>query len=107
MKMAEYMEDHIGEKFEGMISGITNFGIFIELDNLIEGLCRFQDMEEFYHFDEKTMTATSEKSKTRYSLGDRVKIKVIRASKEDETIDFLIINDKKDKDKEEKEIELI
>ena len=102
MKMAEYMEDHIGDKFEGMISGITNFGIFVELDNLVEGLCRFQDMDEFYHFDEKTMSATSEKSKKKYSLGDRVCIKVVRASKEQETIDFEII----DKVKEE-EVEII
>ena len=104
MKMAEYMEDHIGDEYVGMISGITNFGIFVELDNLVEGLCRFQDMDEFYHFDEKTMSATSEKTKTKYSLGDKVRIKVIRASKEEETIDFEILKNKKDK---EKEIELI
>ena len=104
MKMAEYMEDHIGDEYVGMISGITNFGIFVELDNLVEGLCRFQDMDEFYHFDEKTMSATSEKTKTKYSLGDKVRVKVIRASKEEETIDFEILKNKKDK---EKEIELI
>ncbi len=102
--MAEYMEDHIGDEYVGMISGITNFGIFVQLDNLVEGLCRFQDMPEFYHFDEKTMTATSEKTKTKYSLGDRVHIKVVRASKEQETIDFEIIPKGK---KEDKEVELI
>ena len=105
MKMAEYMEDHIGDEYDGMISGITNFGIFVELDNLVEGLCRFQDMPEFYHFDEKTMSATGEKTKTRYSLGDKVHIKVVRASKEQETIDFEIIPKKKKEDEEE--IELI
>ena len=91
MKMAEYMEDHIGEKFEGMISGVTNFGVFIQLDNLVEGLCRLQDMNDFYHYDEKTMSITGEKSKMKYTLGDRVLIKVIRASKEEQTIDFEII----------------
>jgi ribonuclease R len=91
MKMAEYMEDHIGEKYEGMISGVTNFGIFVLLDNLIEGLCRYQDMNEFYHFDEKTMIAVSEKSNNKYRLGDRVLIKVLRASKDEQTIDFEII----------------
>ena len=91
MKMAEYMEDHIGEKFEGMISGVTNFGIFVQLDNLIEGLCRYTDLDEFYHYDEKTMAAVGEKSKNKYTLGDRVLIKVLRASKDEETIDFEII----------------
>jgi len=102
MKMAEYMEDHIGEKFEGMISGVTSFGIFIQLDNLIEGLCRYQDLDEFYHFDEKIMSAVAEKSKNRYTLGDRVLIKVIRASKDEQTIDFKII--KKIEDSEEVEV---
>ena len=91
MKMAEYMEDHIGEKFEGMISGVTAFGMFVQLDNLIEGLCKYQDLDEFYHFDEKLMAAISEKSKNRYALGDRVLIKVLRASKEEQTIDFKIL----------------
>ncbi|MBR6113467.1 MAG: ribonuclease R [Bacilli bacterium] len=91
MKMAEYMEDHIGETFEGMISGVTNFGIFVELDNLVEGLCRYQDLDEFYHFDEKNMLAEGEKSKNKYRMGDRVLIKVIRASHDEQTIDFEII----------------
>ena len=104
MKMAEYMEDHIGCEYDGMISGITNFGMFVELDNLVEGLCRFQDMPEFYHFDEKTMSATGEKTKTRYSLGDKVHIKVVRASKEQETIDFEIIPKKNKEIKEEIEM---
>ena len=99
MKMAEYMEDHIGEKFEGMISGVTNFGIFVQLDNLVEGLCRYQDMDEFYHYDEKLMAAIGEKTKNKFSMGDRVVIKVLRASKEEQTIDFDII--KKIEDTEE------
>lgn len=89
MKMAEYMEDHVGEEFEGMISSVTNFGMFVELDNLIEGLVPIKDMKGFYHFDENTMTLTSEKIK--YSLGDRLLVKVVRASKEEKIIDFEII----------------
>ena len=92
MKMAEYMEDHIGERFEGMISGVTNFGIFVQLDNLIEGLCRYQDLDEFYHYDEKLMAAIGEKTKNRFSMGDRVLVKVIRASKDEQTIDFVILS---------------
>lgn len=101
MKMAEYMEDHIGEEFSGIISGITNFGIFIQLDNLIEGLCRFADMDDFYHYDEKSMSVTGEKTKIRYSLGDIVLVKVVRVSKEEQIIDFEIIrrnNDNEEKD---------
>lgn len=104
MKMAEYMEDHIGEEFEGMISGVTNFGIFIQLDNLIEGLCRLADLKEFFHYDERSMSVVGEKTKTKYSMGDRVLVKVVRASKEDQTIDFEILKHVKSDD--EQEIEL-
>ena len=91
MKMAEYMEKHIGETFEGMISSITSFGMFVELDNLIEGLVPLRDMDDFYHFDEEHLTLTGEKSHVKYSIGERVLVKVIRASKADKTIDFEIV----------------
>lgn len=91
MKMAEYMEDYIGEKFEGMISSVTNFGLFVELDNLVEGLCRLSDMDDFYHYDEATMTVIGERTNKRYTIGDRVVIKVKSASKEEQTIDFEIL----------------
>jgi ribonuclease R len=89
--MAEYMEKHIGETFEGMISSITSFGMFVELDNLIEGLVPLRDMDDFYHFDEEHLTLTGEKSHVKYSIGERVLVKVIRASKADKTIDFEIV----------------
>ena len=91
MKMAEYMEQHIGEEFEGMISSITSFGMFVELDNLIEGLVPLRDMDDFYHFDEEHLTLTGEKSHNKYSIGERVIVKVVRASKEEKTIDFEIV----------------
>ncbi len=91
MKMAEYMEKHIGEEYEGMISSITSFGMFVELDNLIEGLVPLRDMKDFFHFDEERMTLTGEKSHVKYSIGERVVIKVVRASKEEKTIDFEIV----------------
>ena len=91
MKMAEYMEDHIGEEFDGMISSIVNFGMFIELDNLVEGMCRYEDMNDYFHFNERTLSAEGEKSHIVYRMGDRVRIKVVAASKEDQTIDFKII----------------
>ena len=92
MKMAEYMEDHIGEKFEGMISSVTNFGLFIELDNLVEGLCRLSDMDDFYHYDEVTMSVIGERKKKKYTIGDRVVVRVKSASKEEQTIDFEILS---------------
>ena len=106
MKMAEYMEDHIGEEFDGMISSIVNFGMFVELDNLVEGMCRFEDMKDYFHFDEKTMSATGEKTRIVYKMGDRVRIKVVAASKEEQTIDFMIIK-KLDEDKSSHDVEII
>ena len=91
MKMAEYMEKHIGETFEGMISSVTSFGMFVELDNLIEGLVPLRDMKDFFHFDEERMTLTGERSHVKYSIGERVIVKVVRASKEDKTIDFEVV----------------
>lgn len=91
MKMAEYMESHIGEEFEGMISSVTSFGMFVELDNLVEGLVPLRDMPDFFVYDEERMTLTGEKSHVKYSIGERVLVKIVRASKEDKTIDFEIV----------------
>lgn len=91
MKMAEYMESHIGEEFDGMISSVTSFGMFVELDNLVEGLVPLRDMPDFFVYDEERMTLTGEKSHVKYTIGERVRVKVVRASKEDKTIDFEII----------------
>lgn len=91
MKMAEYMEGHIGEEFEGMIDSVMNFGMFVQLDNLVEGLIPIASMDDFYHFDEDTLTLTGEKHHLRYTVGDRVLIQVVAASKEEKTIDFKLI----------------
>lgn len=91
MKMAEYMEGHIGEEFEGMISSVTNFGMFVTLDNLIEGLVPFRNMNDFFHFDEKLLTLTGERTHVKYSIGERVVVKVVRASKEEKLIDFEVV----------------
>ena len=91
MKMAEYMESHIGEEFDGMISSVTSFGMFVELDNLVEGLVPLRDMPDFFVYDEERMTLTGEKSHVKYTIGERVRVKVVRASKEDKTIDFEIV----------------
>ena len=91
MKMAEYMESHIGEEFEGMITSVMSFGMFVELDNLVEGLVPVRLMNDNFVFDEERMTLIGEKSKTKYTIGERVLIKVVAASKEAKTIDFEIV----------------
>ena len=91
MKMAEYMESHIGEQFEGMVSTVTNFGLFVQLDNLIEGLVHITDLNGFYNYDEASQTLRGEKNGDKYTLGDRVLVEVIRASKEERAVDFRII----------------
>ena len=93
MKKAEYMEDHIGEVFEGIVSTVTSFGMFVELPNLIEGLVKLDTFTEEYHFDENTFALVSENNKRGYRLGDNVSVKVIAASKELRTIDFEVCKD--------------
>ena len=92
MKKAEYMEKHIGEEFEGIISSVLSFGMFVELPNLIEGLIRFEDLtDDFYIYDESTFSIKGQTNKKVYRLGDSIKVKVKAASKEKHTIDFIIV----------------
>ncbi len=91
MKMAEYMEKHVGETFVGMISTVTNFGMFVQLDNLIEGLVRINELNGFYNYQEESQMLIDEKTHNMFRLGDKVEVKVVRASKEEKTIDFEII----------------
>lgn len=91
MKMAEYMESHIGEEFPGMITSVMSFGMFVELDNLVEGLVPVRLMDDYFVFDEMRMTLVGERSKVKYTIGERVLIKVVAASKEAKTIDFEVV----------------
>lgn len=92
MKKAEYMEDKIGEVFEGIISSVTSWGIYVELPNTVEGLVHVLDMtDDYYIFDQKTMSLVGERTKKTYRLGDTVKVKVIGSSKENREIDFEIV----------------
>ena len=91
MKKAEYMQDHIGEEYEGIISSVMPFGMFVELPNLIEGLVHIDDLEgDRYMFNEETFSITGSKDKRGYRLGDKVKVIVKAANKEAKTIDFTI-----------------
>ena len=91
MKMAEYMEEHIGEVYNGRISGVMNFGLFVELDNLVEGLIRMEDLDDdFYICDEENYRLIGRKHHKQYRIGDSIKVIVKDACKENKTIDFLI-----------------
>ena len=86
MKMAEYMENHIGEEYEGMISGIMNFGFFVQLNNMIEGLVRKESFNKPYIYDGDMEIAKVDKDI--FKLGQKILVRVERASKEDSQIDF-------------------
>ncbi len=101
MKMAEYMEKHIGEEYDGVISGVESFGLFVELDNLIEGLVHVNSLKgDYYNYVEELLCLIGQNTKKRYTLGDKVRVKVVGASKEARTIDFELVGDKDDGDKE-------
>ena len=89
MKKAEYMESKIGKEYEGIISGVTSFGVFVELENTVEGLIRFDNLgKDYYIYDEERKTIVGQNSKETFSLGDKIRIKVIEASKELRKIGF-------------------
>ena len=91
MKMAEYMESHIGEEYEGIISGVTNFGMFVELDNLIEGLVHISTLDGFYTYVPEMLSLISANKKNKYRIGDKVKIIVTNANKNQGIIDFELV----------------
>ena len=92
LKKAEYMESRIGEEYEGIVSSITSFGMFVELENTIQGLIRFDDLgDEYFIYDEDRKQLIGEHSNKVYKIGDKVKIRVKKASKILRQIDFEVI----------------
>ena len=102
MYMAEYMENHIGEEFTGMISGITSFGFFVQLDNLVEGLVPLLSFDELYQYDSKTESLIGKATNNVFRIGQEVVVKVDRASKEEKIIDFRFVKRVSDEDEKEK-----
>jgi ribonuclease R len=92
-KQVEYMSKRMGEKFEGVISGITGWGLYVEeIETKCEGLVRVRDMDDdFYIFNEKKLELVGQKKKRKYRLGDRVKIKVGKVDLERKTIDYILV----------------
>ncbi len=93
IKKAEFMENKIGEEYNGIISSVTNFGIFVELDNTVEGLVRYEDLgDEYFIYNEERREAIGEFTHKTYKIGDIVKIRVVNANKLLRKIDFEIID---------------
>lgn len=91
LKVAEYMSTRIGNEYKGMVSSLTNFGMFVQLDNTVEGLIRYSDMvDDYYEFDEKNYYVIGVHTRKIYRLGDIVKIRVTKADLVKRTIDFML-----------------
>ena len=92
LKKVEYMKEHIGESFEGVISGVTSWGMYVELPNTIEGMIRVSEMkDDYYIYDEERYQMIGEHTKKVYKLGQKVTIEVVNADKILRTIDFALV----------------
>lgn len=101
MKMAEYMESHIGEIHEGIITTVTNFGFFVELPNMVEGLVHVSTLKgDFYNYIPEKLAMIGTNTKVQYRIGDKVKIKVVSASKATAMIDFEIVSEEREEKKD-------
>ncbi len=100
MKKAEYMTQFIDEEFEGIISSVTKWGMYVELPNTVEGLVHVNDLtDDYYEFDEDNLALIGRRTKTVYKIGDKVKVIVLAASKEERTIDFQLVGMSKSRQK--------
>ena len=93
MKKVEYMAGHLGEVHEGVISGITNWGMYVELPNTCEGMIRLQNMNDYYIFDENKYELRGEMDRQTFRLGQKVKIYIADADKAARTVDFYLADD--------------
>ena len=101
MKVAEYMEAHIGEEFEGVIDTITNFGFFVQLPNMVEGLVHVQTLKgDYFTYVPDLLCMIGKSTKKMYRLGDKVRVKCVAASKETSMVDFEIVKVDEDGNKE-------
>lgn len=92
LKKAQYMSDKIGEEFEGMVSSITNFGIFVELPNTVEGLVHISNMtDDYYHFDDRQMIMIGEHTNRQFRIGDKLRVRVTNVNIDESSIDFEVV----------------
>lgn len=99
IKSAEYMASHLGQKMVGMISGLTNMGMFIQLDNGISGLVRFDTLNDYYVVDDANIAATGKRNKKQYMLGDRVEVVIGSVNVDAGNIDLLMQSEPKPRQK--------
>jgi ribonuclease R len=93
LKKAEYMLDKIGEEFDGIISNVTGFGMFVQLPNTVEGLIRLSDLtDDYYHYHEMQHALIGERTARIFRIGDEVKVRVVRVNKDERTIDFEMVD---------------
>ena len=93
LKKVEFMLRHLGEKFTGVISSVTNFGFFVELDNSVEGLIHVSALtDDYYYFDEKLLVLTGKHTGETFKIGDKVEVLVAKVNVEDRQIDFELLN---------------
>ena len=92
IKKAEYMADKVGQEFEGMISGVISYGFFVELANTVEGMVHVSTLvDDYYIFDPEAYALLGRRTKKRYRLGDRVKVRVEKVNVEEHQIDFVLV----------------
>jgi len=100
LKKAEFMLDKIGEEFEGMVSSVTSFGMFVELDNLVEGLIHVSYLtDDYYYFHDKHYALIGERTGKIYRIGDQVNVRVSNVNMDDHTIDFELVDMKPKSDR--------
>ncbi len=91
MKKAEYMEAHVGECFTGIISGVNSFGIYVELENTVEGLLSVSDLrDDFYRYEEEEYRLVGEHTGRCFSLGQKLSVEVKKADKVMKYVDFVL-----------------
>ncbi len=103
MKKAQYMTQFVGKKFKGVISGVTKFGLFVELPNTVEGLVHISTMNDYYYFDEAKMQLYGRDNKMTFNLGQTVKVKVTSVDETEHEVNFELLEDKNGKKKEKRD----
>src|SRR5690625_1512109 len=92
LKKAEYMEDKIGEEYTGIISSVTSFGLFVELENTVEGLVHVSYMtDDYYHFSDRHHALIGEMTGKVYRIGEEVTIKVMNVNMDEHAVDFVLV----------------
>lgn len=92
LKKAEYMQDKVGEEFEGVISSVTSFGMFVELENTVEGLVHVSNLtDDYYHYDDRNHALIGERTAKVYRIGDEVEVKVVSVNLDEHAVDFELV----------------